>query len=77
MNDPVRVAMTFSLMGLPWLPTSRSFGLAAQRAYFRHLVAFIQAAGPGTLLTDDRKGARTPIICAADESGEIVEKTQR
>jgi hypothetical protein len=77
MNAPVRVAMAFSLIGPLWLVTFRSFGLAAQRAYFRHLVALIQAANPGTLLTDDRKGARTLIVSAADESGEIAEKTQR
>jgi hypothetical protein len=69
-NNPVQVAMAFSVIRLVWLVSSRCIGLAAQRAHFRALLALVQAAGPGALLTDDRNGSRIVILSAGRRGGE-------
>jgi hypothetical protein len=76
-NNPVQVVMAFSLIRLVWLVTSRYFGLAAQRARFRALTVLVQAAGPGALLSDDRKGVRTVIVSAPPLTREDVRREER
>jgi hypothetical protein len=70
MNHPVYVAMAFSLLRLSWLAVSRYLNMAAQRAHLRALAALVQAAGPDTLIADDRNGAKT-LIVSSHEIGRI------